>query len=67
MTDSLLQRLAKELKVDEHLDLSILTANALSNLGSPKRTSTPFKEQQSVPESLSNSIKFLNESQHRQF
>lgn len=65
MTDSLLQRLAKELKVEENSDLSILTANALSNLGSPKQT--PFKEQQSVPESLSNSIKFLNESQHRQF
>lgn len=67
MTDSLLQRLAKELEVDEHLDISTEVANAPSNLGSPQKTSTPIKEQQSVPESLSDSIKFLIESQQRQF
>lgn len=42
-------------------------ANAPSNLGSPQNTSTPIKEQQSVPESLSDSIKFLIESQQRLF
>lgn len=67
MTDSLLQRLAKELEVDEHLDISTEAANAPSNLGSPQNTSTPIKEQQSVPESLSDSIKFLIESQQRLF
>lgn len=49
MTYSLLQRMPKELKVDKHLDLSTEAANTPSNLGSPQNTSTPIKEQQSVP------------------
>lgn len=49
MTDSFLRRLSKELEVDKHLDLSTEAANTPSNLGSPQNTSTPIKEQQSVP------------------
>lgn len=68
MTDSLCKDCLKNWKLTNvRLDLSTEAANTPSNLGSPQNTSTPIKEQQFVPESLSNSIKFLIKSQQRQF
>ncbi|XP_062603503.1 uncharacterized protein LOC134265280 [Saccostrea cucullata] len=71
MTDSVLQRLAKEFEVEKDNDLSYEVANAPSNLGSPQNpgpsTSTPLKEQKSSQESLSDSMKSLIESLQKQF
>lgn len=73
MTDSFCKDCLKNWKLTNvRLDLSTEAANTPSNLGSPQNTSTqntstPIKEQQFVPESLSNSIKFLIKSQQRQF